>query len=107
MFQGNRFFIPIDKKRKTIKPEKLRRVTNINENPNVALLIDEYDEDWTKLAFLMIQGKASIVSKSQDIQLQKAHKKLMIKYPQYQKIGLGEMCIIVKPEKVTSWRNSS
>jgi PPOX class probable F420-dependent enzyme len=108
VFDGNHFFIPIDEKRKkTVKPEKLKRVKNINENPNVALLIDEYSEDWTKLAFVMIQGKASIAGKTQgNMQLQEAYKKLTAKYPQYQKIGLGKVCIVIKPEKVTTWRNS-
>jgi PPOX class probable F420-dependent enzyme len=108
VFDGNYFFIPVDEKRKkTVKPEKLKRVKNINENPNVALLIDEYSEDWTKLAFVMIQGKASIADKTQgNMQLQEAYKKLTSKYPQYQKIGLGKVCIVIKPEKVTTWRNS-
>ena len=110
VFDGNLFFIPIDEKRKSVKPEKLKRVTNINENPNVALLIDEYSEDWIKLAFVMIQGKASIVvnevQEEYFTQLQEANKKLMTKYPQYQKIGLGKMCIIIKPEKVASWQYS-
>lgn len=108
VFDGNHFFIPIDEKRKkTVKPEKLKRVKNINENPNVALLIDEYSEDWTKLAFVMIQGKASIAGKTQgNMQLQEAYEKLTAKYPQYQKIGLGKVCIVIKPEKVTTWRNS-
>lgn len=107
VFDGNHFFIPLDEKRKTVKPAKLKRAKNINENPNVALLIDEYSEDWTRLAFVMIQGKASIVDRSQEsTKLQEAYKKLMTKYPQYQEIGLGEMCIIIKPEKVISWRNS-
>jgi len=109
VFDGNHFFIPIDEKRKkTINPEKLKRVKNISENPNVALLIDEYSEDWTKLTFVMIQGKASKVKKAQkeNIQLQEAYKKLMTKYPQYQKIGLGVSCIMIKPEKVISWRNA-
>jgi len=108
VFDDSHFFIPIDEKRKTITPEKLKRVTNINENPSVVLLIDDYSEDWTKLAFVLIQGKASIVNKLQDdeTQLQEAYKKLLIKYPQYQKIGIGNMCIIVKPEKISSWRNS-
>jgi PPOX class probable F420-dependent enzyme len=108
VFDGNYFFIPVDEKRKkTVKPEKLKRVRNINENPNVALLIDEYSEDWTKLAFVMIQGKASIAGKTQgNMQLQEAYKKLTSKYPQYQKIGLGKVCIVIKPEKVTTWRNS-
>ncbi len=109
VFDGNCFFIPIDKKRKkTAKPWKLKRIKNIRDNPSVALLIDEYSEDWTKLAFLMIQGSATIITaKTQgNIPLHEAYKKLIIKYSQYQKIGLSEICITIKPEKVTSWRNS-
>jgi PPOX class probable F420-dependent enzyme len=112
VFDGSRFYIPIDKKKKTIKSEKLKRVVNINENPNVALLIDEYDEDWTKLAFVMIQGKASVVyhqlqrGGEEKAQLYDAHEKLIIKYPQYQTTGLDEMCIVIEPVKVTSWENS-
>ena len=107
VFYANHFFIPVDEKRKTAKPEKLKRIKNIKGNPNVALLIDNYSEDWTKLAFVMIQGKASIASKTQgNIQLREAYKKLMRKYLQYQKVGIGETCIIIAPEKVASWSNS-
>ncbi|AIF84670.1 PPOX class probable F420-dependent enzyme, Rv0121 family [Candidatus Nitrososphaera evergladensis SR1] len=110
VFDDNCFFVPIDEKRKTVKPENLRRLRNIRDNPNVALLIDEYyDDDWTRLAFVMIRGKASIMmaGKTQGgIQLNKVYEKLIAKYPQYQKIGPGETCIVIRPEKVTSWRNS-
>jgi len=106
VFDGNRFIIPIDEKRKSVRPEKLKRVRNIIENPNVALLIDEYSEDWTKLAFVMVQGRASIANRSQEakVSLHEAYKKLREKYPQYQKIGIGDLCMIIKPEKVASWR---
>jgi PPOX class probable F420-dependent enzyme len=105
VFYDKHFFIPIDQKRKTVKPQRLKRIKNIQNNPNVALLIDKYSEDWTKLAFVMIQGKASIItSKSQgNIPIQEAYKKLTTKYQQYQKIGLSEMSIIINPEKVSSW----
>ena len=107
VFDGNHFFIPVDEKRKAAKPEKLKRVRNIQDNPNVALLIDQYDEDWTKLAFVMIQGKASVATKEEgNIQVRQAYKKLMTKYIQYQKVGIGEMCIIITPKKVASWSNS-
>jgi PPOX class probable F420-dependent enzyme len=108
VFDGNHFFIPVDEKRKRAKPEKLRRIRNIQGNANVALLIDEYNEDWTRLAFVMIQGIASIEkSRPQaDIQVQKALKQLTIKYTQYQKVGTGELLIRIKPEKVVSWRSS-
>jgi PPOX class probable F420-dependent enzyme len=108
VFDGNHFFIPVDEKRKKAKPEKLRRIKNIQGNSNVALLIDEYNEDWTRLAFVMIQGIASIEkSRPQaDIQAQKALKLLTIKYTQYQRVGTGEILIKIKPEKVVSWRSS-
>lgn len=108
VFDGNHFFIPVDEKRKKAKPENLRRIKNIQGNSNVALLLDKYSEDWTRLAFVMIQGTASIIkSRTQaDIQLRQAQKELATKYTQYQKIGIGEMCIMIKPEKVVSWRSS-
>ena len=62
VFDNDHYFIPIDEKTKRSKPEDLKRIKNIQQNPNVALLIDEYNEDWRKLYFIMIQGKASIIS---------------------------------------------
>ena len=59
VFDNDCYFIPIDEKTKQPKPENLKRVKNIQQNPNVALLIDEYNEDWTRLYFIIIQGKAS------------------------------------------------
>src|SRR5919199_4822073 len=110
VFDDTYFYLPIDEKRKTVKPEKLKRIINIKKNPHVALLIDEYSEDWTKLAFVMIQGKGTIITAeiqgNNNIRLQEAYKKLMTKYNQYQKIGLSDICIMIKPEKVTAWRNS-
>jgi PPOX class probable F420-dependent enzyme len=107
VFDGNHFFIPVDEKRKTAKPEKLKRMRNIQDNPNVTLLIDEYSEDWTKLVFVMIQGKASVATKKEgNIHVRQAYKKLMTKYIQYQKVGVGEMCIIITPKKLVSWSNS-
>jgi PPOX class probable F420-dependent enzyme len=108
VFDGSHFFIPVDEKRKKAKPENLRRIKNIQGNPNVALLIDEYSEDWTRLAFVMIQGTASVLKsrKEADIQLRQAQEELATKYIQYQKIGMGGMCIMIKPEKVVSWRSS-
>jgi PPOX class probable F420-dependent enzyme len=106
----NFYFIPIDEKTKRSRPENLKRVRNVKENPNVVLLIDEYNENWTKLYFIMIQGKASIIGgkkldKNEMSLLKKAHKLLRNKYPQYQKIGVGEYAIMIMPQKVIAWKN--
>ena len=63
VFNGNNIFIPIDDKPKqTINSNQLKRVKNIQKNPNISFLIDTYDdEDWNNLSYLIIQGKARIV----------------------------------------------
>ncbi len=57
---GKVFYSPIDEKPKRTAPTKLKRLKNIRENPNVALVIDHYDEDWRKLGYILIFGKARI-----------------------------------------------
>jgi PPOX class probable F420-dependent enzyme len=111
VFDNDCYFIPIDEKTKVSRPEKLKRAKNIQQNPNVTLLIDEYNEDWTKLYFIMIQGKASIIGgkklekQNEVLLLEKAHKLLCDKYYQYQKIGTGEYVIMIIPQKVITWKN--
>ena len=108
VFDGQCYYIPLDEKIKKHKPERLKRVKNIQLNPNVVLLIDEYNEDWSKLRFIMIQGRASLIGKKMqcnELVLEKAHKLLFRKYRQYKKIGIGELCIKIDPEKVITWKN--
>jgi PPOX class probable F420-dependent enzyme len=110
VFDNDCFFIPIDDKTKRSRPERLKRIKNIQQNPNVTILIDEYNEDWGKLYFIMIQGKASIIGDKELEQhelllLKSAHQLLSDKYLQYQKIGIGEYIIRIIPQKVISWKN--
>jgi PPOX class probable F420-dependent enzyme len=108
VFDNNYYFIPIDEKTKRSRPENLKRVKNIQQNPKVALLIDEYNEDWRQLYFIMIQGKASIIGGKEleeRVLLEKAHKLLADKYVQYQEIGIGEYVIMIVPQKVVTWKN--
>ena len=106
----NCYFIPIDEKTKRSSPENLKRVKNIQKNSNVALLIDEYNEDWAKLYFIMVQGKATILGgknldQNEMLLLEKAHKLLSRKYPQYQKVGIGEYVIMLIQQRVITWNN--
>jgi PPOX class probable F420-dependent enzyme len=120
-FDGRHYFIPLDEKRKKGTVEKLKRVINIQHCPDVALLIDEYNEDWSKLVSVMIQGKAYLIGEK-DVEengeccecdndnnkipiLKQGHKFLYQKYTQYQKVGIGHHCIIVKPQKIIFWKN--
>ncbi len=105
VFHENSFFIPLDEKTKTVNPKNLKRVKNIEKNPNVNLLIDKYQNDWKKLFFLMIHGKAKVIDGNNKL-MHKIHKLLILKYPQYKKIGFGNSCIKIEPTKVRFWSNS-
>jgi PPOX class probable F420-dependent enzyme len=110
VFDNGCYFIPIDEKSKRQKPDRLKRVKNIQQNPNVTILIDEYNEDWRKLYFIMIQGMASIIGNKELEQrelllLERAHRLLSDKYLQYQKIGIGKYIIMIIPQKVITWKN--
>ena len=110
VFDNGCYFIPIDEKSKRYRPERLKRAKNIQQNPNVTILIDEYNEDWGKLYFIMIQGKASIIGDKELEQgelllLERVHRLLSDKYLQYQKIGIGKYIIMIIPQKVITWKN--
>lgn len=109
VFNGYNIYIPIDAKPKTVNSNQLKRVKNIQKNPNISFLIDTYDdEDWSNLSYLMIQGKARIVDMLKDTDIiQKVHSLLSEKYLQYKKIiGMGESCIVIDIQKITSWKYS-
>ena len=109
-FDDNNIFIPIDDKPKTIISDQLKRVKNIQKNPNVSFLIDTYDDkDWNNLSYLIIQGKARIESMVNDIDtINKAHSLLSNKYLQYKNkiIGMGDKCIVIDIQKTISWKYS-
>jgi len=109
VFDDNQFFLPIDEKKKknTTNPKDLKRVKNIQNNSNVCLLIDEYSDDWSKLSFVMINGIASVMpSNLSNISWRNVYEKLSIKYPQYQLVGLSNVWIVIRPQKLVSWHNA-
>jgi PPOX class probable F420-dependent enzyme len=109
-FNGNNIFIPLDDKAKRVNSNQLKRVKNIQKNPNVSFLIDIYDDkDWNNLSYLMIQGKARIANMINDIDtIQKAHFLLSNKYLQYKNmiVEIGDKCIIIDIQKSVTWKYS-
>ena len=102
VFDGKYFFSPIDEKPKRAAPAKLKRLRNIAENPHVALVIDRYDEDWSKLAYLLIFGKARVLKSG--AKHCNAVNLLRKKYPQYRVMKIHQRPIIqISPTRWTSW----
>ncbi len=111
-FDGNNIFIPIDDKpKKTKNSNQLKRVKNIQKNPNVYFLIDIYDDkDWNNLSYLMILGKARIINIVNDRDtIEKAHSLLSNKYFQYKNkiVGIGNNCIVIDIQKTITWKYSN
>jgi PPOX class probable F420-dependent enzyme len=105
VYDGNLFYTAIDQKPKRVPPERLARLQNIRAVPRVALLIDEYQEDWTQLWYVLIRGKARLIPKSAHKERARAIRKLRAKYPQYARGMLADDAPIIRitPERTTSW----
>src|ERR687884_1941791 len=89
VFDGERFYSPIDEKPKQVAPRGLKRVRNIETNPHVALVIDDYADDWSKLAYVLASGLATIIGPGTD-EHARAFRLLRDKYPQYRAMAIDE-----------------
>lgn len=102
VFDGKDFFSPIDEKPKRTPARGLKRVRNINENPKIALVVDRYEEDWQKLAYVLVLGTAKILLRGK--RHDRAVRLLRRKYPQYRSMALEQRPIIrVSPIRAVCW----
>jgi PPOX class probable F420-dependent enzyme len=81
------FYFVIDQKPKRLTARGLKRMRNIAENPQVALLIDHYEEQWGALAYVLVHGEAAQVGDADEYML--ALRNLRDKYPQYRTMMLA------------------
>jgi PPOX class probable F420-dependent enzyme len=99
---GKELYSPIDEKPKKAAPLRLKRIRNIRANPHVAVVIDRYDEDWRRLAYVLIVGKAKLLMRG--ARHKRAVRLLRKKYPQYKKMRLEERPMIqITPLQWKSW----
>ena len=107
VYYGSVFYSAIDRKPKRVAAEKLARLEHIRSTPQVALLIDHYDEDWTLLWYILVRGKARLVPSWARAERAQAIRKLRDKYPQYAAGMLGDDAPILRitPGRVTAWGN--
>lgn len=102
-FDGSVFYSAIDRKPKRVAPSRLARLKNIKETPQVALLVDQYDEDWTHLWYVLVRGEAELVSASAEHK--RAIERLRAKYPQYNSDMLADDALVLRitPASITAW----
>jgi PPOX class probable F420-dependent enzyme len=102
-FDGCFIYSAIDEKPKKAAAQALKRVRNIAANPEVALIIDDYSEDWSKLAYVLIRGAAEVIDPTSSEHAQ-AVTLLREKYPQYRSMAIDHKPIIkITPKRVKYW----
>ena len=105
-FDGEHVYSVIDHKPKHVGARDLKRIRNIEENPHVSVVIDDYSDDWSKLRYVVIAGDAEIddPSGSQSGEHHKAIALLRDKYSQYSAMALDDRLLIkITPTVIKHW----
>jgi len=92
-------YTAVDAKPKTT--QRLRRLANIENNPQASLLVDHYADDWTQLWWVRVDGVAAI--HRDDEAMRTGYRLLRAKYAQYQSVALNGPVIAVTVRRWSSW----
>jgi PPOX class probable F420-dependent enzyme len=98
VLEDQALYTAVDDKPK--RTRQLQRLRNIEANPRVEVLIDYYDDDWSKLWWVRLRGTAWIVDDPHAMEL------LAAKYPQYRERPPAGPVIAVAIEERSEWRAS-
>jgi PPOX class probable F420-dependent enzyme len=77
--EGDTLYTAVDKKPK--RSQQLRRIENARARPDVTVLIDHYEEDWNRLWWIRLRGRARVLETGKE--RERALALLREKYPQY------------------------
>lgn len=98
---GQELVIAVDEKPK--RGGILARVRNIERDPRVTLLFDYYDDDWSRLAWVRVEGRARVLDRGDE--RPDALTALRARYPQYRAMALEDRPLLaVSIEQVVGWR---
>lgn len=94
-----------DKPKRAADPRTLARIGDIGRDPRVTLLVDRWDEDWSRLAWLRLDGEARSLWPGNDLDERSAAiGALRGRYPQYRTHALESLPLIwVSVAAVRGW----
>ena len=94
-------YITVDEKPKRAD-RPLKRLRNIVENPQAAFVCDRWDEDWRRLAWVMLRGPAEILEEGPEHD--RAQALLRARYPQYRAMNLAPLPVIaLRIARASAW----
>jgi PPOX class probable F420-dependent enzyme len=94
---GDTLYTAVDEKPKSTR--RLKRLANIAANPQVEIVVDEWDEDWSRLWWIRLSGRARVVEHDA-----RALELLQEKYPQYQEQPPQGPFVVVEIDSRSEWR---
>lgn len=104
---GDRVYFVADDKPKRRGPARLKRLANIDVNPRAALIVDDYADDWHRLAFLLLHLDAAVVTDAGEYAEGLAA--LRARYPAYRAMALEQTrhpMVQLTPRRWHLWRAS-
>jgi len=101
---GDSAYFSIDEKPKRVGAGRLKRLRNIAENSRVALVVDRYEEDWQRLGWVMLRGRAEVLAAGDEHAA--AQDALRERYPQYRNMHLEALPVVaIRIERASAWGN--
>ena len=96
---GERIVTAIDQKPKTTA--RLQRLENIAFLPAASVIVDHYDDDWSRLWWVRADGTAHVVTGGRE--WQEGVEQLTQKYHQYREETPRGPLIVISVDRWTSW----
>jgi PPOX class probable F420-dependent enzyme len=97
--EGDTLYSAVDEKPKHSK--RLKRLENIRRHPEVTVLVDHYEEDWTRLWWVRLDGVATVLE--QGLEWERALDPLQAKYEQYRAEPPTGPVIAVRVARWRAW----
>jgi len=95
-------YFTIDEKPKKKAEKPLKRLQNLVDNPKAALIVDHYEEDWSRLGWVMLQGRADVLMAGYEYD--HAQSRLRERYPQLGAMRIeGLPVVALRISHVASW----
>jgi PPOX class probable F420-dependent enzyme len=96
---GDTLYSAVDRKPK--RSQVLRRIENARARPDVTILVDHYEEDWPRLWWIRLRGRARVLDDGDE----RAHALALLgaKYEQYRAEPPDGAVLAVDVTEVREW----
>jgi PPOX class probable F420-dependent enzyme len=97
VLDGDTIYSAVDAKPK--RSRRLRRIENARERPDVTVLVDHYDENWQRLWWVRLRGRARVLDESEE-----AERGIQLLTEKYEQYGREPPAVPVLAVDVEEWR---